>query len=271
VASEHLGFGPFASVFCRNHLSASLSELGEFDEAATILEEAIRIAEELDSPWGRVSACLATATCSAQRGDTARAISESARGLDLCITYDLRLFFPQVAPIHGYVLALAGQCGDGIALMERAVGAMRVPPARISHTAIEETRSRARLSEAYLLAGNPREARDTALAALQSGEQYGQKGQVAWVHRVLGEIARLYPSLLPDSADHHYCEAHRRAEDLGMRPLVAHCHLGLGKLNCRSANRGQAEEHLTIATAMYREMGMAYWLEQAQAELRQLG
>src|SRR5262249_13168391 len=145
VASEHLGFGPFASVLCRWILSASLSELGEFDEAATISEEAIGIAEALDSPWGRVLACLATATRSAQRGDTARAISESARGLDLCTTYDLRFHFPQVASIHGYALALAGQCGDGIALMERAVSGMRV--------AQDETRRGARLSEAYLLAG----------------------------------------------------------------------------------------------------------------------
>jgi hypothetical protein len=54
-----------------------------------------------------------------------------------------------------------------------------------------------------------------------------------------------------------------------MRPLVAHCHLGLGRLYRRSGNRGQAQEHLTIATAMYREMDMTYWLEQAAAELRQ--
>ena len=56
-----------------------------------------------------------------------------------------------------------------------------------------------------------------------------------------------------------------------MRLLVAHCHLALGKLNRRSGNRGQqAEEHLSIAILMYREMGMAYWLEQAEAEKSEL-
>ena len=55
------------------------------------------------------------------------------------------------------------------------------------------------------------------------------------------------------------------------RDLVAHCHLGLGKLRRRTAKPEQAQEHLTTATAMYREMGMTYWLEQAEAELRQLG
>jgi hypothetical protein len=61
------------------------------------------------------------------------------------------------------------------------------------------------------------------------------------------------------------------AEPSGMRPLVAHCNFGLGKLNRRAGNRERAREGLTIATAMYGEMGMAYWLEQAGAEIRQLG
>jgi hypothetical protein len=54
-----------------------------------------------------------------------------------------------------------------------------------------------------------------------------------------------------------------------MRPLVAHCHLGLGKLYRRTDKREQAQEHLTTATPMYREMDMRFWLEQAEAELRQ--
>ena len=47
-----------------------------------------------------------------------------------------------------------------------------------------------------------------------------------------------------------------------MRPLVAHCHLGLGE-----GKREQAQGHLTTATALYREMDMRFWLEQAEAEI----
>ena len=54
------------------------------------------------------------------------------------------------------------------------------------------------------------------------------------------------------------------ASALGMRPLIAHCHLGLGKLYRRTGNREQASEHITTAT-MYREMDMRFWLEQAKA------
>jgi len=52
-----------------------------------------------------------------------------------------------------------------------------------------------------------------------------------------------------------------------MRPLVAHCHLGLGKLYRCTGKREQAREHLTAATTMYREMDMTFWLEQAEAEM----
>jgi hypothetical protein len=54
----------------------------------------------------------------------------------------------------------------------------------------------------------------------------------------------------------------------GMRPLVAHCHLGLGKLYRRTGKRDQAQEHLATATTMYREIDMRFWLEQAEEEVR---
>ena len=55
------------------------------------------------------------------------------------------------------------------------------------------------------------------------------------------------------------------ANELGMRSLVTHCHLGLGTLYRRTGDRMKAQEHLTTATTMYREMGMSFWLEKAEA------
>jgi hypothetical protein len=52
-----------------------------------------------------------------------------------------------------------------------------------------------------------------------------------------------------------------------MRLLGAHCHLGLSKLSRRTGKREQAQEHLTTATTMYREMDMTYWLRQAETEM----
>jgi hypothetical protein len=60
------------------------------------------------------------------------------------------------------------------------------------------------------------------------------------------------------------------AEPRGMRPLVAHCHLGLGKLYRRTGKTQESQEHLSTATTMYREMDMRFWLKQAEAELGEL-
>lgn len=60
------------------------------------------------------------------------------------------------------------------------------------------------------------------------------------------------------------------ARELGMRPVAAHCHLGLGKLCRRTGKRQEAQEHLLTATTMYREMGMRFYLEQAEAEVKEL-
>jgi hypothetical protein len=69
----------------------------------------------------------------------------------------------------------------------------------------------------------------------------------------------------------HFVRALAFASELRMRALVAHCHLGLGKLQRRTGKREQAQDHLTTATTMYREMGMTYWLEKAEAEVATLG
>ena len=68
----------------------------------------------------------------------------------------------------------------------------------------------------------------------------------------------------------YYREALALADQLGMHPLVAHCHLGLGKLYRLAAQREQAQKHLTTATTMYREMDMRFWLEQAEVEKKEL-
>jgi|SRR5262252_10398818 len=61
------------------------------------------------------------------------------------------------------------------------------------------------------------------------------------------------------------------AFDVELRPLIAHCHLGLGKLYRRTGMREQAQEHLITATTLYREMGMTYWLEKSESEMAGLG
>lgn len=102
-------------------------------------------------------------------------------------------------------------------------------------------------------------------ASTEPARAGGQRTYEAGALWLLGEVAARGDS--PEHADGYYGEALVLAEGLGMRPLVAHCHLGLGKVHLRTSNRNQARAHLSVATTMYRHMGMTYWLERAETEL----
>jgi hypothetical protein len=80
---------------------------------------------------------------------------------------------------------------------------------------------------------------------------------------LLGDIATHPDRFDADSGELYYGEALALAEPRGMRPLIAHCHLGLGKLYCRAGRSADAESHFDLATDMYREMAMTFWLERA--------
>jgi hypothetical protein len=114
-------------------------------------------------------------------------------------------------------------------------------------------------------------AMSTAERAAKLSAESRQRGNQAWALWMLGEGSAHRGDVAVDVAATHYREASRLATELGMRPLVAHCHLGLGKLYRRTDKREQAQDHLATATTMYREMGMTYWLEQAEAEVWEIG
>jgi len=86
--------------------------------------------------------------------------------------------------------------------------------------------------------------------------------------QLLAEIASHRGPPDDEVAERHYRQALALAGELEMRPLVAHCHLGLGKLYRRTGKRIESDEHFNTAATMYREMGMTYWLEKAEAEMR---
>jgi tetratricopeptide (TPR) repeat protein len=122
-----------------------------------------------------------------------------------------------------------------------------------------------------LLASRIEEAGTVSERALDFSRKYKERANEAWALRLLGEIAVHRGPHFAKEAQTRFDQALTLANELGMRPLVAHCHHGLGRLYRRKKKREQAQEHLTTATTMYRDMGMTYWLEKAEAEMREVG
>jgi tetratricopeptide (TPR) repeat protein len=118
---------------------------------------------------------------------------------------------------------------------------------------------------ASLWAGRIDEAAGHAREALALTRRLGARGSEAHALCLAGDVASAGGA---EDAEGDYREALALASTLGMRPLAAHCHLGLGTLYQRTGDQAKAHEHLTTATAMYREMSMAFWVARAEAEHR---
>jgi tetratricopeptide (TPR) repeat protein len=126
------------------------------------------------------------------------------------------------------------------------------------------------LSEGYVLAGRLEEARDLAEHALAVARAHHERGSQAWALRLLGEIAAQRESPESPHAEAFYHQALALAADLGMRPLMPHCHRGLGLLYLQRGRGEQARLELAAAMALYRDMGMTFWLPQTAAALAQV-
>jgi tetratricopeptide (TPR) repeat protein len=122
------------------------------------------------------------------------------------------------------------------------------------------------LGRAAFALGQLDQARRLAEALLESSPH--QPGWAAHALHLLGDVAAHPDRFDAESGEAHYRKALALAQPRGIRPLVAHCHLGLGKLYRHSGTGERAREHLAIATAMYRQMDMQFWLEQAEAQMQ---
>jgi tetratricopeptide (TPR) repeat protein len=170
-------------------------------------------------------------------------------------------WLPSAYSVWGWIATWEQQSGDSIPYLERSVHMHESLGLRVNLSEYYR-----RLAEALLLARRFSDARQTADRGLALARELGERAFEAHTLLVLGEIASESGDF--STSGHSYQAALSRAIELGLRPLIAHCHLGLGKLYRRTGKREQAQEHLTAATTMYREMDMQFWLEQAKTELK---
>jgi class 3 adenylate cyclase/tetratricopeptide (TPR) repeat protein len=259
---ERLGLAGLPSVTSRTFLVFCLAEVGEFDEAEHRGAEAVRLAEAVDHPYSLAHALFGVGHVCLRQGDVNRAIAVLERGLRLCDEKGIRFAITRTASSLGHAYAMSGRVSEGLSLLRRAVEEAEKMHAGYCH-ALWLTW----LAEGHLVAGETREARQVADLALTSADSHFEQGHKAWALRLSAELLAQSAEGIEGAAV-RFQHVLALASELGMRPLAAHCHLGLGKLYRRTGQREQALEHLTTATTMYREMDMRFWLEQAEAELK---
>jgi predicted ATPase len=246
-------------------LARTLSALGAFAEGRRHGEEALRLATlEGRGPTPIVAhGCLGL--LSLAQGDLAHAIRVFDQGLALCRASGNRDWLPGMASCLGYAYALQGRLAEGHALLEEAISES-IRTGALQNRSLWVTR----FSEVCRLAGRSEEAWQHARQALDLARQLKERGNEAHALHQLGVVhAHADP---PDvaQAEAYYQQALALAEALGMRPLVAHCHLGLGRLYGQTGRREAARAALSTAIELYRAMDMTFWLPQAEAALAQV-
>ena len=246
----------------RAWLTLPLSALGAFAEGRRYGEEALRLATLEGRGLTPIIAHSWLGVLYLAQGDLEPAIRVLEQGLPLCRASGNQAFVPVIMAGLGAAYARQGRLTEGRALLEEA-------DSEAIRTGALGDRSVwvAWLSEVYRLAGHDEEAWQHARQELDLARQQKARGEEALALHQLGVVQAHAAPPEAVQAEAHYQQALTLAQELGMRPLVAHCHRGLGILYARIGRQEQARTELATAIELYRAMDMTFWLPEAEAAL----
>jgi len=236
-----------------------LSELGDFAEGEAGGADAIAVAQALDRPELWVATALGVGGLHLRRGDLERAIPMLEQGVEMCRRWDLPLWFAALAACLGRGYAIAGRLDEALPILEQAVGHGETKGI-MAYSSLWMSY----LSEAYLRAGRMQEAARLSQRALTLCRDHRERGHEAWALRLQGEVHAARDPVEADAGRAAFTQAIALGEELGIRPLVAHCRLGLGRLELRAGNLTASRAALAAAATQYRSLGMDFWLGQAE-------
>jgi DNA-binding winged helix-turn-helix (wHTH) protein/tetratricopeptide (TPR) repeat protein len=259
---ERFGTPGIVSVMSRSRLCSCAAELGEFSEGAIRGEEAVRLAESVDQQFSLAVACFGVGDLALRRGDLPAAIRALERAAGLCRAASVPQWLPTVAAALGQAHALRGHPAEALPLLEQAV-----EQAASMGVSAMQSRRLAYLSAASLQDGQVEKAMSLAEDALRLARDLEARGYEAWALCNAGDVHADPRSRNAEAAEPYYRQGLALAEKLGMRPLQAHCHLGLGRLFYRLRSVSRARRELAVAIELFRALDMTFWLARAEAEL----
>ena len=237
--------------------------VGKFELSRSYAARCIETTES-SAPVAQAVARIFSALALAYQGDFGQARGQAERAVQLCETRGVLTYLSAAYAVWGWVLSWSVSPSEGLPYLERAVDIHEATGLKVYLPRMYRF-----WADALLLAGDTGAARQKAQHALDLSRELGERGEEAQTLVLLADIAA--ESVDENVAGTLYGEARQLAEELGMRPFVAHCHHGIGRLQGRTGHGMQSVEHLTTAGAMYREMDMQFWLDKVNAEMDEGG
>jgi class 3 adenylate cyclase/tetratricopeptide (TPR) repeat protein len=261
---ESFGQALLPAVSSRAYLAESHAELGTFAEGRVLGQEGVRMAEAGTHCGSLIFAYRGIGLLALRQGDLSRALPLLERAVGICQEAGFPVWFPVMASPLGEAYTLSGRVADAVPLLTQAFDQVMA-----RDEVVFQALCGLSLGAAQVLAGHLEEARALAEHTLALARAHQERGHEAYALRLLGDIAaRCDPPHVEEAAT-RYRQALTLAEELSMRPLVAHCHHALGTLYAKLGQPEQARAQLSAAIELYRAMDMTFWLPQAEATLAQ--
>ncbi len=249
----------------RAFLAWSLAEIGAFEDARSVAEEATHAAEQLGHAYSRAVARMGAGALYLAWGRPAEAIAVLEEGVAIIRQSEVGHPLTWAATFLGSAYTLAGRVADALPPLTEAVELAE----RRGIVAHQSWRLCA-LAEARAAAGDPAAALETAESALALAQRLKERAVEASILHLLAGLAAARPAER-DAAAAQYRHALALADALGMRPLAARCHLGLAALLRAREPSADGQAHLETALEMLRAMDMRHWLDQAAREVAVAG
>lgn len=274
-AVETLWAGPFDRRFgpgtlllpvgVRTWLALCLGQLGQFPKAIESGEDAVRLADAHEAAQECAWACYCLGHVFLLRGETARSLPLLERAVALCENRRFPIYAPRALASLGVAYVQRGRVDEAQAILDKAA-----KETAGSNLGYGQAAVLAMLASAHVAMGRPDHAQRLAEQSLAVARSRGERGDAAWALHLIGSAVALHLPLDTAAAEEALAEALAIACELEMRPLEARTRLGLARLHLDAGRAGRARAELARASADLRDMGMTFWLADADALLARL-
>jgi len=266
--NDFFGTPVILSVNCKTWLTRSLAQTGDFGRISQYVGEAIKTATERAHPLSIVFAYYAMGAAALIQGEFNQAITALEHALKTCeaaeIPVQRRLVICGLAAAYAFV----DRFDQALDLLESDTGSTdSACTSGIRRVPLGKSMGMVWEVDTYRLGGKRREAQTLAEQFLQVSIESNDKGSEAWLRCVIGDLLAGRDSAPSTQSEASYRHALRLALQLGMRPLQARCHRGLGQMYTRCQKASVAQSEFRSARALYHSMFMPYWVAETDRAL----
>jgi len=258
LAGPYVGYVPALPALGRAWLAWALAEVGDFADAIVQGEQTATAAASLDVPLVRAHGMLGLGIVHVRRGDPSHCVPRLESALQICREADIKGTDIWIAGFLGAGYILANRTAEAVSLLCDTLGLAGQTRPTMSAFVLSQ------LAQAYALTGEQEKAVELAQTGVDLARRHGLKGYEAWS---LYSLARIYAVDRPPHAQASYHQALALAKTLGMLPIEALSHFGLGELAQQARDDVTARDAFLTASALFHDLSMASWVDKTAEAL----